>query len=81
MRKVREEEPPRGSRNQGKGEEMRLSSEGAIDKALVDSAGWLFDRLVIAQDETDRAYWQGRIDSLADARRIVARQLEGKISA
>ena len=60
---------------------MRLSSEGAIDKALVDGAGWLFDRLVIAQDETDRAYWQGRIDSLAEARRIVARQLEGRVSA
>ena len=60
---------------------MRLSSEGAIDKALVDSAGWLFDRLVIAQDEADRAYWQGRIDSLAEARRIVARQLERRVSA
>lgn len=55
---------------------MRLTSEGAIDKALVDGAGWLFDRLVIAENETDRAYYQGRIDSLAEARRIVARQLE-----
>jgi hypothetical protein len=59
---------------------MRLTSEGGIDKALVDDAGWLFDRLVIAQDDTDRAYWQGRIDSLAQARRIVARYLE-KVSA
>lgn len=73
-----EKESPQGTRE---GEEMRLTSEGAIDKALVDSAGLLFDRLVTAQDETDRAYWQGRIDSLADARRIVARQLEGRVIA
>jgi len=55
---------------------MKLTSDGGVDKALVDSAGWLFDRLVIAQDDTDRAYWQGRIDSLAEARRIVAKHLE-----
>ena len=55
---------------------MKLTSENGIDKALVDDAGWLFDKLIIAQDETDRAYWQGRIDSLAEARRIVARYLE-----
>lgn len=63
------------------GKEMRLASEGDIDKALVDGAGWLFDRLVIAENETDRAYYQGRIDSLAEARRIVARQLEGRVIA
>lgn len=55
---------------------MKLTSESGIDKSLVDGAGWLFDRLVIAEDDTDRAYWQGRIDSLAEARRIVARYLE-----
>lgn len=52
-----------------------------IDKALVESAKWLFDRLANAEDDLDRAYYQGRIDSLADARRIVARQLEGRVSA
>lgn len=57
-------------------EKMKLTSESGIDKALVDGAGWLFDRLIVAQDETDRAYYQGRIDSLAEARRIVARYLE-----
>lgn len=59
---------------------MELTSKSRIDKALVDGAGWLFDRLIIAQDETERAYYQGRIDSLAEARRIVARHLE-KVSA
>ena len=55
---------------------MKLTSKKGIDKSLVDDAGWLFDRLIIAQDDTDRAYWQGRIDQLAEARRIVARYLE-----
>jgi hypothetical protein len=52
-----------------------------IDNALVEGAEWLFDRLINAESEIDRAYYQGRIDSLADARRIVARQLEGRVSA
>jgi len=60
---------------------MRLTSEGGLDKALVDGAGWLFDRLIIAEGEADRAYWQGRIDSLVEARRIVARHLEERVSA
>jgi len=60
---------------------MRLTSEVGLDKALVDGAGWLFDRLIIAEGEADRAYWQGRIDSLVEARRIVARHLEGKVGA
>lgn len=47
-----------------------------IDKALVESSEWLFDRLINAENETDRAYYQGRIDALADARRIVAKELE-----
>ena len=58
------------------GSVMKLTSESGIDKSLVDGVGWLFDRLIIAESETDRAYWQGRIDSLAEARRIVARYLE-----
>jgi hypothetical protein len=44
-----------------------------LDQRLVQEAEWLFDRLVNAENETDRAYYQGRIDSLADARRIVAK--------
>jgi hypothetical protein len=44
-----------------------------IDEKLVQEAEWLFDRLVNAESETDRAYYQGRIDSLATARNIVAK--------
>ena len=47
-----------------------------IDKALLEGSEWLFDRLINAESDTDRAYYQGRIDSLADARRIVARELD-----
>ncbi len=44
-----------------------------LDEKLLEQAEWLFDRLVNAESDTDRAYYQGRIDSLADARRIVAK--------
>jgi hypothetical protein len=45
-----------------------------LDDNLVKEAEWLFKELLGAKSPTDRAYYQGRIDSLAEARRIVARQ-------
>jgi hypothetical protein len=45
-----------------------------LDDNLVKEAEWLFKELLWAKSPTDRAYYQGRIDSLAEARRIVARQ-------
>jgi hypothetical protein len=47
-----------------------------IDERLLEEARWIFQRLHNAENETDRAYYQGRIDSLATARRIVAEELE-----
>ena len=45
-----------------------------IDRKLVEASGWLFERLSIAEDDTDRAYYQGRIDAMAEARKIVHRE-------
>jgi hypothetical protein len=44
-----------------------------LDEQLLKEAEWLFDRLINAEREIDRAYYQGRIDQLADSRRIVAK--------
>jgi hypothetical protein len=43
-----------------------------IDDKLISEAEWVLDRLANAQGEADRAYYQGRIDQLASARRILA---------
>lgn len=45
-----------------------------IDRKLVEASGWLFERLSIAESDTDRAYYQGRIDAMAEARKIVYRE-------
>lgn len=51
-----------------------------IDERLLEEARWIFEGLHSAKNEIDRAYYQGRIDCLATARRIVAEELE-KVSA
>ena len=43
-----------------------------LDDKLINEAEWVLDRLANAQGEADRAYYQGRIDQLASARRILA---------
>jgi hypothetical protein len=43
-----------------------------LDSKLINEAEWVLDRLANAQGEADRAYYQGRIDQLASARRILA---------
>ena len=44
----------------------------SLDDKLISEAEWVLDRLANAQREIDRAYYQGRIDQLASARRILA---------
>ncbi len=44
----------------------------SLDSKLISEAEWVLDRLANAQGEADRAYYQGRIDQLASARRILA---------
>ncbi len=44
----------------------------SLDSKLISEAEWVLDRLANAQGEVGRAYYQGRIDQLASARRILA---------
>lgn len=44
-----------------------------LDSAILTHAEWVFEQLINAQDETDRAYYQGQIDGLAQVRRQMAR--------
>jgi uncharacterized protein YaiI (UPF0178 family) len=44
----------------------------SLDSKLISEAEWVLDRLANAQGEAGRAYYQGRIDQLASARRILA---------
>ena len=43
-----------------------------LNKAILDDAEWIFDRLANAESETDRAYYQGQIDGMAQVRRQMA---------
>jgi len=42
-----------------------------VDDKILKESEWVFDRLVSAGDDTDRAYYQGMVDGLATARRIL----------
>ena len=68
----------------GGGEELASTNEretmfNELDKMIMTHADWVFERLASAENETDRAYYQGQIDGMAQVRRQMA-HLE-KVSA
>lgn len=42
-----------------------------IDNKILKESEWVFDRLANAEDDKDRAYYQGMVDGLATARRVL----------
>jgi hypothetical protein len=50
-----------------------------LDQLILTHAEWVFERLASAEDDTERAYYQGQIDGMAQVRRQIA-HLE-KVSA
>ena len=44
-----------------------------LDEMILTHAEWVFERLASAESETDRAYYQGQIDGMAQVRRQMAR--------
>ena len=43
-----------------------------LNKMILTHAEWVFERLASAEDDTDRAYYQGQIDGMAQVRRSMA---------
>lgn len=43
-----------------------------LDEMIMTHADWVFERLASAESETDRAYYQGQIDGMAQVRRSMA---------
>lgn len=44
-----------------------------LNQAILTDAEWIFDRLANAENDTDRAYYQGQIDAMAQVRRQMVR--------
>jgi hypothetical protein len=43
-----------------------------LDQLILTHVEWVFERLASAENETDRAYYQGQIDGMAQVRRQMA---------
>lgn len=43
-----------------------------LDEMIMTHAEWVFEQLHGAENEIDRAYYQGQIDGMAQARRSMA---------
>ena len=44
-----------------------------LDINIMTHAEWVFDSLKNAENETERAFYQGQVEGLAQVRRIMAR--------
>ena len=43
-----------------------------LNNMIMTHAEWVFERLSTAQDDAERAYYQGQIDAMAQVRRSMA---------